>query len=264
MALMLTGGWWQPALALALFLLAHRWPTRPAVRAALVGRLGERGFTILYSLLSLLLLGWLIAATLGAPVIVLWDYAPWQPWVTLLAMLPACLLIAAAVAAPNPLSFGGARNEAFDPAAPGIVGFCRHPLLLALALWAGAHIVPNGELATLLLFLPLAAFSLCGMRLIDRRRREVLGEARWRSLAARSSLLPGGALLAGRWRPRKAGIFARPVTGSASTASRMRAARSTSALVTIAASSRSAARRSACSARPRAAAATSSEVTIGR
>jgi len=197
----LTGGWWQPALALALFLLAHRWPTRPAVRTALVARLGERGFTLLYSLLSLILLAWLIAATLGAPVVVLWYYAPWQAWVTVLTMLPACLLIAAAVAAPNPLSFGGARNAAFEPAAPGVAGFCRHPLLLALAFWAGAHIVPNGELATVLLFLPLAAFSLYGMRLIDRRRRAALGKAQWQAMAAGTSLLPGAALLAGRWRP---------------------------------------------------------------
>jgi len=200
--MVLTGGWWQPALALTLFLLAHRWPTRPAVRAALVARLTERGFTLLYSVLSLVLLAWLIAATLAAPVVVLWYYSPWQRWITLLAMLPACLLVAAAVAAPNPLSFGGARNNTFEPSTPGIVGLCRHPLLLALALWAGAHVVPNGELATLLLFLPLAAFSLYGMHLLDRRRQRALGDARWRELAAHTSLLPGAALLAGRWRPR--------------------------------------------------------------
>lgn len=197
----LLGGWWQPGLALALFLLAHRWPTRPGVRAALVRRLGERGFTVLYSLLSLILLAWLIAATLAAPVVVLWYYAPWQAWVTVLTMLPVCLLTAVAVGTPNPLSFGGAGNERFLPSAPGPAGFCRHPLLLALALWAGAHVVPNGELATLLLFLPLAAFSLYGMRLVDCRRQAALGQAQWQTLAVNTSLVPGAALLTGRWRP---------------------------------------------------------------
>lgn len=197
----ITGGWWQPALAFVLFLLAHRWPTRPAIRAALVRRLGAPGFTLLYSLLSLVLLGWLIAATLSAPVIVLWYYAPWQSWVPLLAMLPACLVFGSAVATPNPLSFGGARNKHFDPAAPGVVGFCRHPLLLALTLWAGAHTIPNGELATLLLFLPLAIFSLYGMHLIDRRRKTALGDTQWQAMAARTALLPGGAMLTGRWQP---------------------------------------------------------------
>tara|TARA_R110000823_G_scaffold144958_3_gene275050 strand:- start:2111 stop:2863 length:753 start_codon:yes stop_codon:yes gene_type:complete len=197
----LLGGWWQPALALALFLLAHRWPTRPVVRAALVRRLGEHSFTLLYSLLSLILLAWLIAATLAAPVVVLWYYAPWQAWVTVIAMLPVCLLIAVALGTPNPLSFGGADNAAFVPSAPGPAGFCRHPLLLALALWAGAHLVPNGELATLLLFLPLAAFSLYGMRLVDRRRRAALGRTRWQALAENTSLVPGAAWMNGRWRP---------------------------------------------------------------
>jgi uncharacterized membrane protein len=197
----LLGGWWQPGLALVLFLLSHRWPTRPAVRTAIVHRLGERGFTVLYSLLSLILLVWLIAATLAAPVIVLWYYAPWQAWVTVVTMLPVCLLIAAAVGTPNPLSFGGAGNERFLPSAPGSAGFCRHPLLLALALWAGSHVVPNGELATLLLFLPLAAFSLYGMRLLDRRRQAALGRVRWQVLAMNTSLVPGVTLVTGRWRP---------------------------------------------------------------
>jgi len=197
----LTGGWWQPALALAMFVLAHLWPTRPGVRAALVARLGERGFLATYSTLSLILLGWLIVATLAAPVLVVWYYTPWQGWVTLVAMLPACLLVATAVGAPNPLSFGGARNAGFDPAEPGVVGFCRHPLLLALALWAWAHVVPNGELATLLLFLPLGIFSMYGMLIIARRLKRALGEARWQQLAMRTSLLPAAALLAGRWQP---------------------------------------------------------------
>ncbi|MDZ7784375.1 MAG: NnrU family protein [Halioglobus sp.] len=102
---------------------------------------------------------------------------------------------------PQPLSFGGAGNESFLPSAPGPAGFCRHPLLLALALWAGVHIVPNGELATLVLFLPLAAFSIYGMRLVDRRRRVALGQAQWQTLAVNTSLMPGAALLTGRWRP---------------------------------------------------------------
>lgn len=61
--------------------------------------------------------------------------------------------------------------------------------------------VPNGELATLLLFAPLATFSLFGMRVIDRRRQAELGREHWLELASRTSLLPGAAWLSGRWRP---------------------------------------------------------------
>ena len=76
---------------------------------------------------------------------------------------------------PNPLSFGGARNDLFDPARPGIVRVWRHPLLLALALWAAAHVVPNGDLAHVILFGTFAAFALLGSRLVDRRRRCEMG-----------------------------------------------------------------------------------------
>ena len=75
----------------------------------------------------------------------------------------------------NPFSFGGTRNELFDPAKPRVVRWSRHPLLAALALWAAAHVVPNGDLAHLILFGTFAAFAFLGGRLIDRRKRHEMG-----------------------------------------------------------------------------------------
>ena len=90
-------------------------------------------------------------------------------------MGPVCLILALSIGRPNPFSFGGARNDQFDPARPGIVRVWRHPLLLALALWAAAHVVPNGDLAHVILFGTFAAFALLGGRLIDRRKRREMG-----------------------------------------------------------------------------------------
>jgi uncharacterized membrane protein len=194
------GGWGGFAAAFAVFLLSHAVPARPAVRRRLTGLLGERLYLLAYSLVSLVLLAWLIVAASHAPFVLLWGYAAWQAWPVNLAMPAACLLIAAAVGAPNPLSFGGTARG-FDPAHPGIAGMARHPLLLALALWAGAHAVANGNLAHVLLFGSFAGFALLGMRIIDRRSRRQLGEAEWARLAARTSSWPLAALLDGRWRP---------------------------------------------------------------
>lgn len=105
----------------------------------------------------------------------LWDWAPWQNLVPLIVMLPVCLTLSLAIARPNPFSFGDTRNEAFDPAHPGIVRLHRHPLLLALALWAAAHVVPNGDLAHVILFGTFAGFAMLGQRLIDRRKRRAMG-----------------------------------------------------------------------------------------
>lgn len=131
-------GWGEYALAFAAFFLTHSVPVRPQLRPWLVARLGHAGFGMAYSVLSLGVLAWLIGAAGRAPYLQLWPWAAWQNHVVLTIMLPVCLILALAIARPNPFSFGGARNDRFDPARPGLVRLTRHPLLLALALWAGA------------------------------------------------------------------------------------------------------------------------------
>jgi uncharacterized membrane protein len=172
-------GWTEYALAFAAFFLTHSLPVRPPLRPWLVGRLGPRGFGLAYSALSLAVLVWLIGAAGRAPHVPLWSWASWQVHVPLMAMLPACVILALAIGRPNPFSFGGARNEVFDPTRPGIVRLTRHPLLLALAIWAFAHIVPNGDLSHVILFGTFALFALLGGRLVDRRKRREMGAAAW-------------------------------------------------------------------------------------
>ncbi len=181
--------WAEFAFAFAIFFASHSIPVRPPVKPWLVQRLGAAGFSLLYSVLSLAVLAWLILAAGRAPFVQIWPWAPWQSQVTLVLMLPACLLLAASVARPNPFSFGGRANETFDPAHPGVVRWTRHPLLAALALWAVAHIVPNGDLAHLILFGSFAAFAVLGGRLVDRRKRREMGEA-WQALTARVGQTP--------------------------------------------------------------------------
>ncbi|GAA0568113.1 NnrU family protein [Craurococcus roseus] len=194
------GGWGELFVAFAAFLLSHALPARPALRRPLAAALGERGYLLTYSLVSLAALAWLIAAAGRAPYVALWGPAPWQAWVPNLAMPAACLLVAFGLGAPNPLSFGG-RADGFDPERPGVAGVSRHPLLLALALWAGAHAVANGDLAHVALFGAFAGFALLGMRIIDRRKRRLIGAGEWNRLAARTSGWPLAALVDGRWRP---------------------------------------------------------------
>ncbi|OSQ49756.1 NnrU family protein [Marivita geojedonensis] len=168
-------GWFEFALAYVVFFLSHSLPVRPPLRPWLQARLGPVGFTMVYSALSLAVLTWLIAAAGRAPHLALWDWAPWQVHVPLTVMAPVCLILALSIGQPNPFSFGGARNDLFDPAQPGIVRLSRHPLLAALALWAVAHVVPNGDLAHVILFGTFAAFAVLGGRLIDRRKRREMG-----------------------------------------------------------------------------------------
>lgn len=171
-------GWTGFAVAFGAFFLTHSVPLRPPVRAWFVGRLGRRAFSAGYSVLSLLVLAWLIVAARRAPFLEVWAWAPWQSHLALALMLPVCVLLGLSVGRPNPLSFGG-PSAGFDPERPGVVRLTRHPVLLALALWATAHLLANGDLAHVLLFGFFTVFALFGRRLVDRRKRREMGEIGW-------------------------------------------------------------------------------------
>lgn len=177
-------GWIEYALAFAAFFLTHSLPVRPPLRPWLQARLGQAGFTLSYSALSLAVLSWLLSASGRAPYVHLWDWAPWQNTAVLAVMLPVCLVLALAIGRPNPFSFGGARNAEYNPDRPGIVRLTRHPLLFALGLWAAAHILPNGDLVHVILFGTFTTFAVAGGWLIDRRKRRASPSV-WNGLETR-------------------------------------------------------------------------------
>lgn len=59
--------WAEFILVILVFFVSHSLPVRPRNRAALVGLLGQTGFTIGYSVLSLAVLAWVIGAAARAP-----------------------------------------------------------------------------------------------------------------------------------------------------------------------------------------------------
>ena len=155
-------GWIEFLAAFAVFFVSQSLPVRPPIKGWLVERVGRRAFSIGYSCLSLAVLAWLIAAAGRAPHVELWAWSPWQSAVPLVAMALACAILAFTLARPN--------------------RWTRHPLLVALTLWASAHLVPNGDLAHVILFGLFAGFALLGMRLVDKRKRRTMGEPAWRDL----------------------------------------------------------------------------------
>ena len=173
--------WFEYFIAFIAFLVTHSLPLRPSIRPMLTGWLSPTGFTMVYSLLSLLVLAWLIGAAGRAPYVGLWSPAPWQAWIPMIAMLIVCWIVVFGLFRPNPFSFGGLRNYRFDPNRPGLIRWTRHPLLLALALWSAAHLVPNGDLAHVVLFGGFSLFALAGMKIVDRRKQRMLGLTAWRA-----------------------------------------------------------------------------------
>lgn len=181
-------GWGLFLAALATFLLSHMIPARPAVRGWLIGALGRAGYFAAYSLISLAVLGWLIIAAANAPYVEVIPPLPLLRWVPLLIMPVVCWLAIAGLAIQNPFSFGGLGQKPFDPENPGILRSTRHPILVALMLWAVAHLLANGSLSHVILFGLFAGFALMGMVLIDRRNARLMG-SEWHRLTRNTARL---------------------------------------------------------------------------
>lgn len=180
-------GWGEFLLALGVFLASHVVPVRPPVRPWLIDRLGRAGYFTAYSLFSLAVLAWLIVAAGRAPYVEVIPPWPVLRWVPVLTMPVVCWLAVAGMSIRNPFSFGGLGRTPFDPERPGILAVTRHPVLLALLLWALAHLIANGSLAHVILFGLFAGFAWLGMALIDRRRAREVPE--WRELARNTARL---------------------------------------------------------------------------
>jgi uncharacterized membrane protein len=181
-------GWGEFAAVIGLFLVSHVVPVRPPARPWLVGVLGLRGYFAGYSMVSIALLIWLFIAASRAPYVEVIPPLEALRWVPLMVMPFVSLLVVRGLAIANPLSFGGMGRGPFDPNQPGILALSRHPLLLAIALWAGAHLLANGDLAHVILFGLFGLFAVISMRLIDRRKKRLLG-SEWEILARHTALL---------------------------------------------------------------------------
>ena len=167
------------------------------LRGALRDQLGERGFIAVYSLTSLVVFAWFVAAYATAPTIGLWPRQRWTALVPVSVMPLAAILLVAGYSTRNPTAVGMERSARADDPAPGILSVTRHPVMWAIGLWAVSHLIANGDLASVLFFGSLAGLALGGTVLIDRKKQLALG-SNWPRLTQVTSNLPFAALLTGR------------------------------------------------------------------
>lgn len=186
-------------ISLGVFIAFHIVPAIAPVRQALISVIGSKFYIVSYSLLSVALLVWVSLAYVNADTIQVWAQWPWTRWVPILVMPLSCLMLVSTLSEPNALSVG-VKADRFDPTRPGIVSITRHPLIWALALWALAHLAPNGDTASLLLFGLFAVLALFGPWSLDRKKRREMGAEEWLRLTRATSSVPFGAIARGRGR----------------------------------------------------------------
>jgi uncharacterized membrane protein len=140
-------------LGVVVFIGAHLLTRARGLRAALIARLGEAPYRIGYSLVSALGLVLIVAGWRAAPYVELWSPPAWTRHVTILLMWPVFVLI-------------------FSAYLPGhIRAKAKHPMLAGVKLWAAAHLISNGDLASVILFGSLLAWGVAARVLLKRAER---------------------------------------------------------------------------------------------
>ncbi|MFM9940038.1 MAG: NnrU family protein [Hyphomicrobiaceae bacterium] len=147
-------------LGLLIFLGIHLVPTQPTLRQGLAARFGEGAYKGLFAViafagLALIVLGYHKIQLAPGKNPVLWSPPAWGRHVTMTLMLPVFILLIAAYL-------------------PGrITAAVRHPMILAVKLWALAHLFVRGDAASLALFAGFLAWAVFDR--ISLKRREAAG-----------------------------------------------------------------------------------------
>jgi uncharacterized membrane protein len=194
--------------ACACFLGIHVVISGSPLRSAIVARIGERLYLLLFSLLSLAGMIWLARAYGVANRPWLWSAPRAVRWAAPPTMLIAIVFVVAGLTTPSPTATGGGGRLDRSDAAYGMVRITRHPFLWGVALWAALHLVLNGDAASVVLFGSLLLLALLGPHLIDAKRRRAFG-AKWDRFAAVTSNVPFAAIASGRnhLRPAEIGLW---------------------------------------------------------
>ena len=187
--------------AAAFFLAIHLLVSGTRLRDALTGKIGLGPYMGVFSLSSVAGLVWLglaFAQARHAPSDdVFWDMTPVTRWVQIALQLLAMLLVVPGLTTPNPTSV---RQEgALDrpDVVRGMLRITRHPFLWGVAIWAGGHLLVNGDTASIVLFATMLLLALAGAASIDAKRRRALGP-KWDAFAAETSSVPFAAIARGR------------------------------------------------------------------
>lgn len=143
-------------LGLIIFIGIHAFTLAREPRAALIGRLGQTGYKLAYSALSLagfLILWWGYGAYRSSGYIPVWDAPVWTRHIALLVMLPVFPMLLAAYL-------------------PGrIRSTLKHPMILAVKTWALAHLLANGDLGSIVMFGAFLVWAV--LAFMSMRRRTV-------------------------------------------------------------------------------------------
>lgn len=159
------------------------------LREFLVRICGEQPYRGLYSLVSLGAFTWLITAYRSAPTDIIWIAPAGLRLAMLVVVLAGFVLAVVGITTPNPTVVGAEKLFDRPDIVHGVLRVTRNPFLWGVGLWALAHIVSTGDLASMLMFGSVGALGLVGTVLIDAKKARRHG-MQWKAFAALTSSVP--------------------------------------------------------------------------
>lgn len=164
------------------FIMSH------PLRATMVRAMGEKGFSLAYTIVSFATLAWVVIAFRAAAPADLpgsgeagWIIATLLTW-------PAMVLLAGSFAGnpalPTPMAEAQARAEP-----KGVFRVTRHPMMWAIGLWAASHLVLFWSTRTMITAAAMGVLALVGARLQDGKKARLMGAA-WDEWSRRTSYWP--------------------------------------------------------------------------
>ena len=133
-------------IGLILFFAIHLVPANVELKNGLIARFGPAGYTAIFGVfslvgLALIVLGFYKLQLHPGKNPILWDPPTWSRHLALALMLPAMIALVAT----------------YIPSHIHVM--LKHPMLVAIKIWALAHLLANGDLAALVLFGSFLAFA---------------------------------------------------------------------------------------------------------
>jgi len=190
------GDFAELAVAAVGFFAIHIGVAGTGLRDRIALRLGAAGFQMVFALTSFLLLIWMVASYGQAPDVVVWDI-PALRWVPIIVNPLATILLVGAFSSPSATAAGGDKALKQENPDRGIFRVTRHPFLVAGTMWAAAHMLANGDVASLILFGAILATSVFGPASIDAKLRRRAPED-FERLSRVTSIIPFAAIAQGR------------------------------------------------------------------
>ena len=184
----------------ALFLpISHFGISSTRLRPLLVRWVGTRVYLVLYSVVTMAAFVWLARSYRGSGTELLWVAPAAVRWFAVSMTFVGVVLAVVGLVTPNPTIVGAGALFDRPDVVRGVLRVTRNPFLWGVGLWALAHVLVGGDVASLLLFASVGSLGLVGAPLLDAKKAKQYPE-RWRAFSAVTSSVPFLAIAQGRQR----------------------------------------------------------------